>query len=90
MPARAFARVEAEFERKDLLEEFLLFQRSTGRIHVLNGTARSIYLLCDGSRTEDDIARALSEEYEIDVRTALRDVRQTIEKLLEVGALETC
>lgn len=90
MPLRAFARVEDQFERKDLLEEFLLFQRSTGRIHVLNGSARSIYLLCDGSRTENDIARALAEEYEIDATTALRDVQRTIESLLQVGAVRPC
>ena len=46
----------------------------------LNETAREILARCDG-RSLRDIARALSEEYEVDLVTLAADVRETLADL---------
>jgi pyrroloquinoline quinone biosynthesis protein D len=46
----------------------------------LNETAREILARCDG-RPLSDIARALSEEYEVDLVTLFSDVRETLADL---------
>ena len=44
----------------DLGDEYLFYDRDNDRVHVLNATAREIFLLCDGSRTADEIAAELA------------------------------
>ena len=72
----------------DLGDEYLFYDRDGDRVHVLNGTAREIFLLCDGSRTEDEIAQAFAEKFEIDAETAQKDARETMRQLHELGLLE--
>ena len=57
------------------------------RVHVLNPTARTVFLLCDGTRTVDQIAEALVETYDVDRQVAERDARQLVERLVELGLL---
>lgn len=75
----------AGFSVKDLGDEVVLFDRAGNRFHQLNGTARAIYLLCDGSRTLDDIARALADSYEVTLEISRRDTAKTIEELQRAG-----
>ena len=72
---------------RDSGDEYLFRSPDGGRIHVLNGTARAIYLLCDGSRTIEDVAAELSARYEVDPPTAGDDVRELVEELLGLGLL---
>jgi pyrroloquinoline quinone biosynthesis protein D len=72
----------------DLGDEYLFYDREQDRVHVLNGTAREIFLLCDGSRSEEEIGREMADRYRLDVETALRDARDTIGRLVELGLLE--
>ena len=72
---------------RDLGDEYVFYERDGDRVHVLNGTAREIFLLCDGSRNEDQIAAALQERYGIDGETARRDTAQTLQRLVELGLL---
>ena len=73
---------------KDLSGEYLFYDREGDRVHVLNGTAREIYLLCDGTRTVAVIAGALRERFDVDEATALRDSASTIAALVEQGLLQ--
>ena len=56
-------------------------------MHVLNGTAREIYLLCDGERTVADLMRSVLGRYEVDEPTAHGDVQDILQELLDLGLL---
>jgi len=66
-----------------------------GRQHVARGrdvyelseVASRIWLLSDGSRTVDEIASAIVEEFDVDLGQAQGDVRAFIEQLTEVGLM---
>ena len=72
---------------KDLSGEYLFYDHGGDRLHVLNGTAREVYLLCDGSRTLDAIARSVAESYAVGEATARTDVSAVISELVERGLL---
>jgi Coenzyme PQQ synthesis protein D (PqqD) len=65
-----------------------LFRDADGmRIHVLNRTAREIYLLCDGSRSPDEVAGELTLRYMVDPGTARADVDDLVQLLVRLGIL---
>ena len=71
----------------DLGDEYLFYDRERDRVHVLNGTAREIFLLCDGSRTEVEVESAFAEKYGDERDRARSDARETIRQLYELGLL---
>ena len=71
----------------DLGDEYLFYDRQQDRVHVLNGTAREIYLLCDGTRSAEEVADVLAQRYAIDVHRALDDTTETIQRLCDLGLL---
>jgi len=73
---------------RDLGDEILAYDRVRGKVHVLNGTARRIYTLCDGSQTVGEIADQLTRQYDVDADTALSDLIATIERLVQLGLVE--
>jgi hypothetical protein len=73
---------------KDLGDEFLFYDSDGERIHVLNGTARHIFVLCDGKNSIDDMVHILVAEYEIDEETARHDTIEVLELLTGLGALD--
>lgn len=73
---------------RDLGDEYLIYDRPRDQVHVLNGTARKILLLCDGVHTAEQIAAALAETYGIDEATARDDTKRTLRELSELGALD--
>ena len=54
---------------------------------ILNGTGTRIWELIDGTRSVDDIARAVSEEYEVTFEEALDDVTTFVNDLRTHGML---
>ena len=65
-----------------------LFRDADGmRFHVLNRTAREIYLLCDGSRSAAEVARELAKRYTVDPGMALSDVADLVALLVRLGIL---
>ena len=65
-----------------------LFRDADGeRIHVLNQTAREIYLLCDGSRSSAEIAAEIAHRYTVDSGTARADVDAMVDRLVGLGIL---
>lgn len=73
---------------RDLGDEYLFYDTSGDRVHVLNGTARAIYILCDGQRSETELAGRFAEMYRIDLTTAERDIKETLERLVELGLIQ--
>ena len=74
-------------EGRDLGDEYLIYDREADKVHVLNATAREIYLLCDGERSVDAIAAEMQTKYGIEADLAERDTRQTLEDLDSLGVL---
>lgn len=56
-------------------------------IKVLNPVALEIYSLLDGQRTVEEIARAISDDYEVSIEDATRDVREFVRVLDQHGML---
>ncbi len=81
-------RPSRRFLEKDLGEEYLFLRPEGDRFHVLNGSAREIYLLCDGSRTVEEIAAEILARYRVDERTAARDVEEALRGLAEIGLVD--
>ena len=54
-------------------------------IITLNDTAGSVWKLLPEADNEEDIARAISDEYDVSYETALADVREFISSLREAG-----
>lgn len=75
------------YKVNDLVDELLIYDAKSDKVHVLNDTARAIYLQCDGRRTVEQLARALMQEFDVDRATAMTDTRATIEQLVELGVL---
>jgi len=72
---------------RDLGDEYLFYDTAGDRVHVLNGTARAIYVLCDGERSETELAAQFAEMYRIDEATAQRDIHETLKQLVELGLI---
>ena len=64
-------------------EEVLVYDPVVDRTHRLNVSATRIWALCDGTRSLEDIARMLTEQFEVEFGTALQDARAVLEQLKE-------
>jgi hypothetical protein len=53
-------------ELEQMSEGFMAMQTELGRVHYMNHTAAIVFELCDGETTEDAIALALQELYDLD------------------------
>jgi len=73
------------FLGKDLGDEYVFYDAAGEQVHVLNATARQIYLLCDGSHTVQQIVQALVSDYGVDEATARDDAVRAIESLAALG-----
>jgi hypothetical protein len=57
-------------------------------LHSLNATAAFIFAAIDGRRSIAEIARELSESFDVDVQTAERDTREVLRQLVERSLVE--
>jgi hypothetical protein len=67
----------------DMDDEVLVYDPVVDRTHRLNVSATRIWELCDGTRSLEDIARALTEQFEVEFETALQDARTVLEQFKE-------
>jgi len=56
-------------------------------LHTLNGVGMRVFELAD-DRSVDEIARVISEEYEVSVARAREDADAFVRQLVDLGALE--
>jgi PqqD family protein of HPr-rel-A system len=73
-----------DVESTSLDDQWLLLDRASGNLHVLNATAGRVWALCDGEHSPSAIAERLRVEFAIapskdataDVVALLADLRQ--------------
>ena len=88
MNATMMPRPTPSMKGTDLGDEFLFYDREQDRVHVLNGTAREIFLLFDGSRSEEEVAAALADKFDVDLGQARDDVGDIATRLRDLGVIE--
>ena len=76
------------YNGRDLGDEYLFFNKEGDKLHVLNGTAREIYLLCDGTKPTEEIATAIAGLYEVAPEVALEDTREALWELTSLGLIK--
>lgn len=79
------ARADLSVRRID--GETVVLDREGQQVHQFNETATHIWDLCDGERTEGDIADALVEAYEVEPERAAQDVAILVAQFKELGLL---
>lgn len=77
-----------ERNSRDLGDELLAYDRSSNQVHVLNSTARDIFLRCDGEQTLQQIGAAISATYACSPEVVLQDLLVTIDRLARLGLIE--
>lgn len=68
--------------------ETLILNREQGRLHQLNPTASFIWDCCDGNSNIAEITDRLVGVYEVDARTACKDVEDVLFNLRSSKLLE--
>ena len=53
------------FELEQMAEGYMVHDAAAGRVHYLNHTAAIVFELCDGATTEQDIAEAVRDLYDM-------------------------
>ena len=71
---------------RDLGDEYLFYDHAGDQVHVLNSSARELYLLCNGKRTRDQVIQAFADCYE-QAREARQDAAEILTRLLDLGLL---
>lgn len=80
-------------QHKDIIyrqegDEAILFNPDTSDIIVFNQTGCFIWSLCNGKRTQKDIARTMIDEYDVDTKTAEKDLLKFFSDLEKKSFIE--
>lgn len=68
--------------------ETVVLDERGGHIHQLNYVASFIWRACDGKTSVKDIIRMLTQEFDVQEAAAAGDVKDTVERLQELGLIE--
>jgi hypothetical protein len=78
----------ADVQAYPLGEELLLYAPARRTAHTLSPSARAIWERCDGSKTVEEISRALATPLGLAGDDLEPDVIQAVSQLAELGLLE--
>lgn len=88
-------KTKANLRMRQLGDRYMIVDSDTGRkdttaVHSLNDTAAAIwqYAQANPGFTADDVARFLTDTYNVDKATALADTRQLLDKWLTERLIE--
>ena len=68
-------------------DEILVLDLESEHIHQLNATAAWILTQCNGENTVESITRDFAEHFSLDPETAVNDVNNVIEQLVQVNVI---
>ncbi|MEA3335294.1 MAG: PqqD family protein [Chloroflexota bacterium] len=69
-------------------DEAVVISPAESKVRMLNSPASRIWQLADGTRTIDEIATAVTLEYDVDLPAARKDVSRFVEELVDKGLLK--
>jgi len=67
--------------------EISLYDPRKENVTILNGTASDVWLLCDGTRSTDEIVELLASSYGVDAGQIKGEVTATIDQFVAAGLL---
>jgi len=73
---------------EQLDHEAILVHPTSGHVHQLNETALSVWRSCDGYTTTRQIAKQMTDIYDVDFEDALDHVDQLVALFAELNLLE--
>lgn len=87
------AKIVAPRSRHDIMEERLdheaiLVDPRSGHVHRLNETAMGVWHSCDGQRTTRQIAKQMTDIYDVEFEDALDHVDQLVARFAELNLLK--
>lgn len=77
-----------ELSTSFLDDEVVLFDDASGKTYRLNQTALAVWQQCDGTVAIRDIAKQLTQQFEVELETALDHVEQLVAMFAEAGLFE--
>ena len=89
--------VTKPYPRQDIVDseemigkQLFLYAGDDGdEIHCLNGGAAIIWLLCDGVRDVEDIAKEVADEFDLPEHEVIAEVHETIAQFHSLNLLES-
>ena len=83
------ASIDSDFTiSREVNGETLVLDSRAELIHQLNPTATFIWKHARNGRSDDEIAAALTENFDVEIETARRDVAATLARLNELNLLK--
>ena len=75
---------------RQLQDEWVVFDPTVEKIHVLNLTATLVWVHCDGETPIGDIAREVEQSFEekADVERVLKDTLEAVKNFRSLGLLQ--
>ena len=71
-------------------KQLFIYERGGGdTVHCLNGGAAIVWLLCDGEKDTAEIARQISDEFELSLDQTLLEVQEAVEQFESLNLLES-
>ena len=67
--------------------EVIYVDSESGSSYALNTTASVVLDLCDGNKTQQDIAQVIAETVGLDVENVSKDVGSTLEEFMVLGLI---
>lgn len=79
----------ADLEVHDAEDGVVVFNPATDKVHHLNPTASALFELCDGSTSNDEVARLVGDLFGLDeppIDAVLQGLRQLVDEGVLVGS----
>ena len=82
---------EAVLQSEEMIgKQLFLYEGGGGdTVHCLNGGAAIVWLLCDGERNTVEIAKQISDEFELRRDQTLLEVQEAVEQFESLNLLES-
>ena len=93
MKAGVNMKIKKGFEIKEIADSFVAIPTQDNvvdfsSIIMLNETSAFLWLRLENDTTEDELLKALLEEYDVDEKTACEDIAKFVAELKNAGLLE--
>ena len=83
------ARQRADVVTQEISDELLVYDPASSSAISLNGSATRVWVLCDGTKTADEIAEVLASDIGVETAFLLEDVSLALDELHRHGLLES-